>query len=75
MMFEKFDDMLYGWCWDEAYTATHEVRPTMSSTSDYRELLVTRQKLETRTWLLRITTGLLVSTWAGIAIYVANQIN
>lgn len=74
-MDEHPNESIDEWSWDEDYTAAHEVRPFMNSTSDYRELLVTRQKLESRTWLLKITTGLLVSTWAGIILYVVNQID
>lgn len=74
-MREYPDELIDGWYWPEDYTAVHEVRPTMPSPSDYRELLVTRKKLEARTWLLKITMGLLVSTWAGIILYVVNHID
>ena len=38
------------------------------------ELLVTRKKLEVRTWLLRVATGLLVSTWGGLIFWFINYV-
>jgi hypothetical protein len=59
---KQVDELVNGWYDD--YTAAHEMRPTL--TTDEQELLVTRKKLEVRTWLLRVSTGLLVATWGGL---------
>lgn len=75
MMDECPGELAGSWNWAEDYTAAHEMRPSMTNASDHRELLITRKKLEVRTWLLKITTALLVSTWAANILYVVNQID
>ncbi len=54
---------------DDDYTAVHERRPYMTDNNTLDELLLTRKKLEVRTFLLRIAVGLLTGTWTGIIIY------
>lgn len=74
-MFEKFDDMLYGWHWEEDYTAAHEMRPHMVKMDDIperdRELVLTRTKLEARTFFMRVSIGMLTGSWAGFLIALA----
>lgn len=62
---------------DDDYTAAHEVRPYMlsetakSAPQEDRELLMTRVKLEARTWMLRASIALNIGLITGWMISVA----
>lgn len=63
-MFDDYDD----------YTAAHEQRPDMSTDevdATLRELLITRKKLEIRTWFLRASIALNIGLITGFMVSIA----
>lgn len=61
--------------YEDDYTAAHEVRPYMVKLDrvpvEDRELVLTRAKLEMRTFIMRLAIGLLAGTWTGFAVALA----
>lgn len=74
-MEEHPDELIDGWFDD--YTAVHEVKPYMLRNMEVcerdRELMITRVKLECRTFWMRVAIGLFAGSWAGFLVALATE--